>query len=189
MTKTVDIEAAVRLDRVHIDDPHAPISLASTLRTLLLPHRCSGLVIICIGTDRSTGDCLGPLIGSKLRNNPLMRCRIVGCLDEPVHATNLAEIASKMEKDHAGARILAIDACLGRSDSVGYINVCNGPLRPGTGVNKNLPSIGHCHVTGVVNVGGFMEYMVLQNTRLNIVMRMADAITDGIVYALSDTAQ
>ena len=26
------------------------------------------LVILCIGTDRSTGDCLGPLIGHKLVN-------------------------------------------------------------------------------------------------------------------------
>ena len=28
------------------------------------------IVILCIGTDRSTGDCLGPLVGHKLKLIP-----------------------------------------------------------------------------------------------------------------------
>ncbi len=48
------------------------------------------------------------------------------------------------------------------------------------GVNKDLPSIGDISITGVVNVGGLMEYMVLQNTRLNLVMNMAEIIAKSI---------
>jgi putative sporulation protein YyaC len=60
------------------------------------------------------------------------------------------------------------------------IQVGEGPVRPGAGVNKDLPPVGTHHITGIVNVGGFMEYFVLQNTRLSLVMDLTDAIYDGI---------
>ena len=47
-------------------------------------------------------------------------------------------------------------------------------------MNKNLPEVGEVHITGIVNVAGFMEYFVLQNTRLSIVMKMADIISRSI---------
>lgn len=77
---------------------------------------------------------------------------------------------------------------------MGYINLGNGSLHPGAGVNKNLPPVGQIHITGIVNVGGFMEYMVLQNTRLNIVMGLADIIARGlgeviVEYARPQSAQ
>lgn len=112
-------------------------------------------------------------------------CHIYGTLDDPVHAANLMEAVEAIRGTHPGVQLLAIDACLGRSDSVGFINLCRGPLKPGTGVNKVLPAVGDWHITGVVNVGGFMEYMVLQNTRLNLVMRMAETISSGILAATS----
>ncbi|MFY9218842.1 MAG: DUF1256 domain-containing protein, partial [Tepidanaerobacteraceae bacterium] len=55
-----------------------------------------------------------------------------------------------------------------------------GSLKPGAGVNKKLPPVGNFHITGVVNVGGFMEYLVLQNTRLFTVMKMVDIISLGM---------
>jgi putative sporulation protein YyaC len=75
---------------------------------------------------------------------------------------------------------------------VGQISVAPGPLLPGAGVNKQLPAVGRMHITGTVNVGGFMEYFVLQNTRLALVMRMAEVIAEGValaVGALPFTAQ
>ena len=55
-----------------------------------------------------------------------------------------------------------------------------GPVKPGAGVNKELPAVGDIHITGIVNVSGFMEYFVLQNTRLHLVMKMAKTIANGI---------
>jgi putative sporulation protein YyaC len=110
------------------------------------------------------------------------RIRVVGTLDEPVHAGNLRGAIEELELAAPGARnVLAVDACLGRVGSIGFITVGEGPLKPGAGVNKELPPIGDAHITGVVNVGGFMEYLVLQNTRLSLVMKMADAIARGVI--------
>ena len=73
---------------------------------------------------------------------------------------------------------------MGRYDRVGCINIKKGPLKPGLGVNKKLPIVGDLSITGVVNISGIMEYMVLQNTRLNLVMNMADIISKGLNITL-----
>jgi len=143
------------------------------------------LVILCIGTDRSTGDALGPLVGSKLKANAEPLLHVYGTLEDPVHAINLSEKIGHIESVHPRATIIAIDACLGQFSNVGNINVADGPLKPGAGVKKDLPSVGTFHITGIVNVGGFMEYFVLQNTRLSVVMNMADTIATALYEAAS----
>jgi putative sporulation protein YyaC len=174
--------------RIHYQHPQAREKLAVALRQNFLKRYKSALspvILLCIGTDRSTGDCLGPLIGSKLqqRELPIVVC---GTLDEPVHAVNLQETLDNLNGRFEDPFILAIDACLGRTESVGYISIKDGPLSPGTGVNKSLPAAGNFHIIGIVNVGGFMEYLVLQNTRLSLVMSMADLIADSIEKCLRE---
>ncbi|MEJ8547362.1 spore protease YyaC [Brevibacillus borstelensis] len=141
------------------------------------------IVIVCIGTDRSTGDALGPLVGSKLLSYKPLSMHVYGTLEDPVHAMNLGEKLEAIRQQHPRSLIIAIDACLGQFSNVGSINVNDGPLKPGAGVKKELPSVGTFHITGIVNVGGFMEYFVLQNTRLYVVMRMADIIAAGLFQA------
>lgn len=181
------IEPRTRTERVYWEDPQAREILAELLSRLLgeegLPDS-RDLVILCIGTDRSTGDSLGPLTGTKLAERADGGIYVYGTLDQPVHAANLLEITEVIKRNHAHALIVAVDACLGKTDNVGFISAKPGPLRPGTGVNKNLPQVGDIHIVGVVNVGGFMEYLVLQNTRLNLVMRMAEIIADSLCLCL-----
>jgi putative sporulation protein YyaC len=151
--------------------------------TLLSKMNFYDIVVVCIGTDRSTGDALGPIVGSKLQKLFPKRMTVYGTLDDPVHAMNLEETLSLIKKTHRFPFIIAIDACLGELKSVGMVTLANGPLKPGAGVQKKLPEVGDLHMTGIVNVGGFMEYFVLQNTRLSIVMRMADKIASALYYA------
>jgi putative sporulation protein YyaC len=168
---------------------HADPDIYSAITHRLLFHFSrtrtdTPIVIVCVGTDRSTGDSLGPLVGTALArfHSPLFH--LYGTLDEPVHAVNLEETLSLIYQKHANPFIIGIDACLGQSTSVGCIQVVDGPLRPGAGVNKQLPPVGDIHLTGIVNVGGFMEYFVLQNTRLSLVMRLSDIIASSLYSAL-----
>lgn len=168
--------------RVHMNHPAAAAILAGHLLRLLrrlcpLDRR---LAIICIGTDRSTGDCLGPLIGTKLGPALGPEVLVLGTLEDPVHAVNLEEVVRDLYARIPNPFVIAVDACLGQSESVGFISLKEGPLQPGTGVNKNLPAVGDLHLIGVVNVGGFMEYLVLQNTRLALVMQMAEVIATAL---------
>ncbi|MDS1029844.1 spore protease YyaC [Bacillota bacterium LX-D] len=137
------------------------------------------IVIVSIGTDRSTGDSLGPLVGTKLAAME-HEMHIFGTLDDPVHATNLSAKLDLINEKYFKPLIVAVDASLGGSESVGLITLSQGALKPGTGVNKNLQEVGDMNFTGIVNVGGYMEYLVLQNTRLGIVWKMAESIAQSI---------
>lgn len=142
------------------------------------------LVFVCIGTDRSTGDSLGPLIGYKISGLKRKGVHVYGNLEHPVHAKNLDEVMGVVETSCREPFVVAIDACLGRMDHVGFINIGEGSIRPGSGVNKELKPVGDMYVTGIVNFGGFMDFLVLQNTRLFLVMKIADLIAAGIRYVL-----
>lgn len=152
-----------------------------------IPTKLSNtIVVVCIGTDRSTGDSLGPLVGTFLSEKTNNTFYVYGTLEEPIHAVNLQEKIDQIKQKHPNAFIIAVDACLGKVKNIGTVQVCNGPLKPGAGVNKQLPEVGDVHVTGIVNVSGFMEFLVLQNTRLSIVMKMAKIISESI-YNVSKT--
>ena len=142
------------------------------------------IVVVCVGTDRSTGDSLGPLVGTSLSKYRSPFFDLYGTLEEPVHAMNLDETLIDINKHVRKPFVIGIDACLGQAASVGCIQVGTGPVRPGAGVNKDLPPVGDIHITGIVNVGGFMEYFVLQNTRLHLVMRMADIIAHSLFSSI-----
>jgi len=176
--------------RVSIDDPGAAAGLQTAVaRGLsLLARPVGGLVVVCVGTDRSTGDALGPLTGDRLLAMLPERAPVFGTLERPVHAGNLAEHLAVIERHYPSHAVVAVDACLGSLENVGTIAVGLGALRPGAGVNKTLPPVGDLYVTGVVNVGGFMEYFVLQNTRLHLVMRMASVVAEGLAPLLSSRA-
>lgn len=162
--------------KAHVDDHTGKAKLETRLSDLFISTRKRPAIILCIGTDRSTGDSLGPLIGTQLKRHNLPQLHVYGTLDEPVHATNLEENIQCIQQTFLNPFIIAVDACLGRIESVGCITLSDGPLKPGAGVHKQLPKVGEAHMTGIVNVGGFMEYMVLQNTRLNLVWRMSENI-------------
>jgi len=144
----------------------------------------ASIVFVCIGTDRSTGDCFGPLIGYKMGNLRYKNIFVYGNLDNPVHAKNLSSTMAKIYEECPNPFVIAVDACLGRMEHVGYITVGEGPIKPGSGVNKELEPVGNAHITGIVNFGGFMDFLVLQNTRLNLVMKMADLVSMGIRHVL-----
>lgn len=167
----------------HFEDPLCFNKIEKTI----CHHLCevdSGreLIYLCIGTDRATGDCLGPLVGSRLKSLSSLS-RVYGTLDTPVHAANLKEVLEDIFRSYNNPFIIAVDACLGNAERIGYINIRQGSLKPGTALNKTLPAVGNLHISAVVNVGGFLEYMVLQNTRLFIVNKMADIIAKGLYLA------
>ncbi|WP_181350755.1 spore protease YyaC [Thalassobacillus sp. CUG 92003] len=141
------------------------------------------VVVLCIGTDRSTGDAFGPLIGSMLSDQTLNSLQVYGTLEQPLHALNLEETMAELHQHGRRPFIVAIDASLGKAQSIGKIALGKGPLSPGAALKKELPEVGNLHISGIVNVSGFMEYFVLQNTRLHTVFQMAA----GTAAALKQT--
>lgn len=131
-------------------------TLYELIRGITREEGKEGVVFLCIGTDRSTGDSLGPLIGYKLKEQRIRKARIVGTLDCPVHAMNLEQSVAMVKMRYPNHVIVAVDASVGSQDHVGYITLGKGALRPGLGVSKNLQEVGDIFITGIV--GGCGSY-------------------------------
>jgi putative sporulation protein YyaC len=178
---------ASRQEYVNVNSASAFRTFSDTLHALLyegLQNGYGSIVFVCIGTDRSTGDSLGPLVGYKIAGMKHRNVFVHGDLDNPVHAKNLDSVMKEIHARYRKPFIVAIDACLGKMDHVGYVTLGEGAIKPGSGVNKDLAPVGDIHITGIVNFGGFMDFLVLQNTRLCLVMKMADLIAMGIKYVV-----
>lgn len=139
-----------------------------------------GVVFLCIGTDRSTGDSLGPLIGYKLRQMRVSGATVFGTLERPVHAMNLEDYAAVLRSCYRDDLIVAVDASVGSREHVGYVTLGRGALKPGLGVSKELRAVGDIFITGIVGSCGNYDPLMLQSVRLSIVMQMADCISRGI---------
>jgi len=175
-------------DYVNINNPHHFHDFCQLLYkylNLYLPLYNNELVLLCIGTDRATGDSLGPLVGYKLKDFKHNNIHIFGTLDKPVHAKNLIETLAYVKLLYPNALIISVDACLGSLDKVGSVSIGEGSIRPGAGLKKDLPSVGDLHIIGIVNVSTSMNMAVLQNTRLSLVMNMADLISLGVRHCIS----
>ncbi|WP_127580237.1 spore protease YyaC [Paenibacillus koleovorans] len=141
------------------------------------------LAFLCIGTDRSTGDSLGPLLGTFLEEAGY--APIVGTLSRPCDGSNMEARLAELPQDRI---VIAIDACLGKPVSVGYFQVANQPLEPGKSVGKRLPAVGHYSIAAIVNVDGPKKYWILQNTSLHQVVRMAKEIAGALMEVFPPAA-
>ena len=139
-------------------------------------------VVLCIGSDRVTGDCIGPLVGYALSAR-VPKAVIVGTLNEPVTALNLADKVKQISKLYPNRKIIAIDSCLGDECDVGTFKIKKGSLRPGLACGNSLPKGGDVSVTATVAFGGSEN---LYSVRLSLVYGLALKIADAIEPVLTD---
>lgn len=163
-------------------DKYAAEKLQSTLKTMIYEKTgaYTHIVILCIGTDRVTGDSLGPFVGDKLKNT---LPRVYGTIHNPIHAKNLAP-ALKSIHCSGSPLVIAIDAALG--SRIGCITINDTGLQPGTALCKSLPRAGSIGITGIVNSQGFEGIKILQNTRLSTVLDISEVIAAGVLNAVKD---
>lgn len=143
------------------------------------------IIIVSIGSDRATGDCLGPLVGSYLKFSNSYNVYKFGSLEKPVHSRNLEKTLFEIENTFINPFIIAIDASLGDLDNIGKVFIEDSPLQPGLALNKDLPPVGELSITGIVNISGNYEFMVIQNTRLYTVMMLSKFIANCLSETIS----
>jgi putative sporulation protein YyaC len=135
-----------------------------------------GLLFLCIGTDRSTGDALGPIVGTLLEEAGYRH--VVGTLASPLDASNMVERIKQVPlQDYT---VIAIDACLGQQASLESYQVSNQPIEPGKSLGKLLPPLGDYSIAAIVNVDTGQKYAILQSTSLYRVMRMSREIVSAV---------
>lgn len=164
--------------RINYKDENAAYDLANYIKGFFKPKT----LILCIGTDKCIGDCLGPLVGTFLQRETYPY-PVIGTLEKPAHAVNLDNIIQQIKENYVDHYVIAIDACLGYSNCIGDVQVKLGPVHPGKGVGKALPHVGDVSIVGVVDTIDNSDLFSIKNIRLNFIMNMAETIAKGLQLA------
>lgn len=145
----------------------------------IITQNCENLVFIFVGTDANVGDSLGPLVGTliDINDNKIYK---YGSLNTPITAKEVPYIANFIKKAHPDSFIIVVDAALGKKQDIGQIKVLKEGIRPGLGVNKNLPTIGDASIIGIIGEKNAFSESILALTRLSCVYQMANVIKEGI---------
>lgn len=172
------IEPDTNYDNVNVSS----YNLASDIQNYLNDDT----VIVCIGTDKCIGDCLGPLVGSMLTENEFP-IPVYGTLNFPIHALNLDKNLAEIHSKHPNAEIIGVDACLGNKDDIGQIRIRNYAIHPGKGVGKDLTEVGIASIIGIVDSSENSEFFFSRSIRLSFIMNMAKTISKAIIDAYNIT--
>ncbi|MBE6054409.1 MAG: spore protease YyaC [Clostridium sartagoforme] len=166
--------------KTHYDSPNSYMEIADKIKCYIKKDT----IIICVGTDKCIGDCLGPLVGSLLVENnfPLP---VFGTLEYPIHALNIEENLKSINKLHPNSLVIGIDACLGEESSIGEIHIRDYPIHPGKGVGKRLPEVGNISIIGIVDSSDTAAFFTNRSIRLHLIMEIAKIISKALILSCS----
>lgn len=137
------------------------------------------IIIVCIGTNHTEIiDCLGPFVGSILKEDKDFDIPVYGTMVSPVHAINIAEKMIGIAACHPDSIIIAIDASLSKKADIGRIKVSDSPIFPGNGINKKYDGVGRYSIKGCVAPLGIS--ICSYQCDLKFIRAMATIIARGI---------
>lgn len=179
-------EKVEKSDYVAVNETTEEIEIEKMANKLkkVLSKTSSEVIFLCIGSDRSTGDSLGPIVGTMLKERKFP-FPVYGTLHNPVHALNIKKVLKDIQETYKDPFIFGIDACLGDERQIGFIFFKEGSFIPGNALNKVLPSVGDYHMKAIVNyLDPMSPVQSLNNTRLYTVMKLAEIMTKIIIKSV-----
>lgn len=178
VTEKESIETCVNVFGKNASE-HICVSLKSFNKNDIAP------VVLGIGSDLVIGDALGPLVGTMLLNRKV-KGYVYGTLNSPITAKEINCVKTQLKDLHKNSIKIAIDSGVGSEEDVGLIKIFNKPLKPGLGVKKALPQIGDISIVGIVAGKSNKNYSLFNLTRLNLIYKMAEVISDGVSLYIKD---
>ena len=150
------------------------------------------IIFVCIGTDRITGDCFGPIVGSILLNKKIKykipNVQILGCLEENVNFSKIEEKVIPQILKYEKPLVISIDAALSEQCNIGKIYIKNEGMELGKSLNKHMELFGDISIKAVVgkNMKSNKEnFTILQNISLNEVIRLSNLVANGIIEVMN----
>ena len=173
------------LCEVRGEDPAAlaTLSLGVERELAALGAAVRAVAFACIGTDGRPATRSARSSASGCAAG-VPRRRVIGTLEEPFHALNLAS-GSAPSQERPRPLIVAVNAALGPASGVGTRSrsAASG-LLPGQGVGKDLPRSASWRDRHGERAGGRLDAQVLQSTRLFVVQELAETIGTACWWAL-----
>lgn len=168
----------------HVYNTMAETGAAMALKRLL-GELTAPPVLLCIGSDLAVGDSLGPMTGTLLQSRGgANNAYLYGTLRSPITAREMKYMKRFLKETHPDSKVIAVDAAVGEESEIGLVKISDSSLRPGSGANKRLGTIGDVSVLGIIGRKGDFSYSTLNLTRLNTVYCMADIVARALTQYL-----
>jgi putative sporulation protein YyaC len=114
---------------------------------------------------------------------------LYGTLASPITAKEIRYVRAFLQDTHPHSQVIAVDAAVGEEGDIGLIKITSNPLAPGAGANKKLGTLGDLSIMGIVAEKSIANYNLLNTTRLNLVYKMAEIISDSLSALLWERAK
>lgn len=159
------------------------IDFGSRFYRLNLKNNFTDIIFICVGSNKITGDSLGPIVGAKLKQKLGTNIAIIGTTETPVNYENIKEINDNIKIKYLNPCVICVDSAMGKNADIGKIIVNWGGITLGKAVNNGIYLESHINIKGVV---GKEEEEILTNFReltlvnKNVIEKMSNEVTEGI---------
>ncbi len=137
------------------------------------------VVVVCFGTMAISGDSLGPMVGSILREQFDLPVFVYGTEQKSVNGKNMGEWLDFIKSVHKDASFIAIDASLGQKDRVGQIQIRKDGVCPAA-VRGKKARFGDVGILGVVGENKGDALMQLMTVSPLYVLELANKVADCV---------
>lgn len=141
-------------------------------------------VIICIGSDKISGDCVGPLTGVALREKLNIKAFVYGTTENAVHGKNLAAYLAFIQSVHQNNPIIAVDACMSDCHRAGEIKVIKGGVHPQRALTRRKNPVGNLGVLAVVSKTSANPLSALMSVAIDDVEKLSNKVAFALKSAL-----
>jgi putative sporulation protein YyaC len=141
-------------------------------------------VVMCIGSDRVSGDLLGPAVGKKLVEEYNLRAYVYGVTGRNINGANIDFYDGFIREAHKGSKVVAVDACLGSRREIGKIKVGSRGVGAGHAVRKSGKRYGDVGVVGIVAENAEDNVMQLISVEVSLVEELSERIAEYLAENL-----
>jgi len=121
------------------------------------------ILFLCIGTEKISGDALGPIVGTMLREKYKLPYPVLGTEENPINGKNVGEYKRLIKERFPNHKVIAIDSAVGEEKDLWTIKIKEGGVRAGGALSPENEYFGEIGILAVVAQKG----NVLQNLMLS----------------------
>ncbi len=143
-------------------------------------HLKGAKVFFCIGTSSIFCDSFGPKFGTLLNQKMTTPIFVYGTSESNVDAQNVEKCYKFVRSLHKNEKIVVVDAGVGSSEHVGFVQVLESGIFPGAATNKTLPKMGDVSLVGIVADSSMGDFYLSSESKNRFVFSMANVVSDGV---------
>ncbi|MDR2090356.1 MAG: spore protease YyaC [Clostridiales bacterium] len=141
-------------------------------------------VVMCIGSDRVSGDLLGPAVGRKLIEEYNLRAYVYGTTGRNINGANIDFYDGFIREIHKESKVVAVDACLGSGREIGKIKIGYRGVGAGYAVRKAGKRYGDVGIVGIVAENAEDNVMQLISVEVSLIEEMSGRIAEYLANNL-----